>query len=333
MNDLSEPAHSGRSGDLKKNVLLSLAALCVALLFAEILVRIVDPIRPPDRVEFMVDRETYWRVIPNQADSRPPAVTVNAQGFRGVSDIGAKQSGRKRVLVLGDSYTWGMGVADDETYAEQLQDLSRGRLEVINGGTPGWGVFQFQVRLERWIERLQPDIVVVLVNTADILRQPYASEEAEQAFLRQSSLRNTVRRVSKLVTVTYRLIDRMKLQRDNRQVDNAVAMDQSNDVRPELYQSLLNRDIARLDEMFELALEHGAVPVLVAWPQRVPMTESFLAAMKNFAEVREISYLDLSETLRQHDFDTYTLPNDHHPSAFGNTLIAEELNRAITALE
>lgn len=321
-----------KSSSAKKNLLLVLASLTFALLVAEVVVRIVDPVRPPDRVEFEVDREAYWRVRANQSDDRPPATNVNAQGFRGLSDVGEKLPERTRVFVLGDSYTWGSGVADEQTYSAQLEALSKGHLEVINGGTPGWGVFQFQVRLERRIDELDPDVVVVLVNTADILRQPYASKEEEEAFLRRSTLRNAIRRTSKLVTVTYRLFDRLRLQMQNRQVANAYAMDRTGGVRPEVFERLVISDVRRLMQMARLAEQHGAKFVLVAWPQQTPNTPSFLTAMQSFAISQDVSYIDLSTALAKYPIADYTLPNDHHPSELGHRIIAEQLYSVISDL-
>lgn len=313
------------TSNVKKNLLLVAGSFFVALLIAEVALRILDPVRPADRVEFIVDQETYWRVLPDQADPRQPRVTVNTQGFRGTEDIGSRDTSRQRIFLLGDSYTWGSGINDNETYAAQLEALSDGRLDVINGGSPGWGMFQFQVRLERWIDELAPDVVVVFINTADILRQPYANEEQEREFLRRSTLRNNIRRISKIITVTVRLLERYRLQRQNRQVANAVPMNNVGGVRPELYERLLAEDTSRLSDMVELTRQEGASLVLVAWPQQIPTTDMFLAAMRAFADEHEIQYVDMTATLAEHDYDSYTLPMDHHPSALGHRLIAERL--------
>jgi lysophospholipase L1-like esterase len=311
------------TGTARKNLLLFCGALFFSLVVAEVVVRVVDPVRPLDRVEFVVDRETYWKVKPNQFDLGPPPFTVNAQGFRGTRDVGEKQPGRSRVFLLGDSYTWGWGVGDDETYAAELERLGGGRLDVINGGTSGWGVFQFQARLRQWIDELDPDVVVVLVNTGDILRQPYPTREEEEAFLRRSALRNAVRDFSKLVTVTVRLLDRIRQW--NRPVANAVAMDPAGRVPDNVYQSLLTRDVQRLAQMVERTRQHGARFVLVAWPQRIPSTPPFLSALAAFAREHDVTYLDLSSTLEPYELEEYSLPDDPHPSAFGHRLIAERI--------
>jgi lysophospholipase L1-like esterase len=319
------------SAESKRNLLLFVGASAFALLSAEVIVRVVDPVRPPDRVEYQVDPDLYWQVRPNQSDNRPPATNVNSLGFRSAREVGAKDPARRRVFVIGDSYTWGWGVADDKTYSAQLESLSEGQLEVINGGTPGWGIFQFRAQLERWIEPLAPDYVVVLINTADILRQPYPTEAEEQEFLRRSALRNRIRNLSKLVTVTYRLIERSRLAAQNQAVANAYAMDQQGSVPAGTFARLLDADLARLKDMARIASEGGAKLVLVAWPQEVPMTPAFLSAMSSFAAANGVAYIDLSATLAMYEPKEYSLPNDHHPSEFGNELIARQLLSTISA--
>lgn len=320
------------SANAKKNALLTLGSLVFALLVAEIALRILDPVRPVDRVEFEVDRETYWRVRANQSDNRPPATHVNSQGFRGIRDVGEKQPGQTRVFVLGDSYTWGQGVADDQTYSAQLEAASDGLLDVINGGTPGWGVFQFQARLRRWIDDIDPDVIVVLIITMDVLRQPYASKEEEEAFLRKSALRNNIRRISKLVTVTVRLLERIGLQAQNRQLDNARPMDRTGGVSSTVYDRLLASDTDRLTDMVNLAKERDMEFVLVAWPQQVPNTPAFLAAMESFAEDHDVTYVDLSSSLAPYGSDEYSLPYDDHPNAFGHSLVADALSKVLAGL-
>ena len=72
--------------------------------------------------------------------------------------------GRRRVVALGDSSTFGWGVADDETYAAQLEatldgDAKADTWEVLNLGVPGYSTFQGTVMLAREALPLAPDVV------------------------------------------------------------------------------------------------------------------------------------------------------------------------------
>lgn len=70
-----------------------------------------------------------------------------------------------RVLCAGDSHTWGAQVEREESYPAQLQrHLDRvepGVYSVVNQGLPGMNTAQIRERLPVWIQRYQPDIVVV----------------------------------------------------------------------------------------------------------------------------------------------------------------------------
>jgi hypothetical protein len=52
------------------------------------------------------------------------------------------------VLVFGDSFTFGVGVGNDETYAAQIVKLSDRRVAAHNFGVSGWGPHQFLAGLQ-----------------------------------------------------------------------------------------------------------------------------------------------------------------------------------------
>lgn len=71
----------------------------------------------------------YWRLKPNQdcftkVDRKP--VHINAHGTRGPEFQIEKPPGTFRILSLGDSRTFGWGVADEDTYSRRLEQLLEG---------------------------------------------------------------------------------------------------------------------------------------------------------------------------------------------------------------
>lgn len=85
-------------------------------------------------------------------------VTINADGQRGPSHPAARVPGKRRIAVLGDSQTWGDGVADDETFVARLDG---GDTEVLSFATPGWGTDQQLLVLDAEAARWSPDVVVL----------------------------------------------------------------------------------------------------------------------------------------------------------------------------
>lgn len=89
-------------------------------------------------------------------------VSINQYGFRGEP---VPSSSANTILVLGDSYTFGVYVSDDETYPAVLNKLVQRRNDkwhVINGGyVGGFETDQQYVWLKKNIEKINPKMVVL----------------------------------------------------------------------------------------------------------------------------------------------------------------------------
>jgi len=85
----------------------------------------------------------------------------NSRGLRGRAEHAYdKPPGVRRVLVLGDSFTFGEDVSDDETYAHFLQQRLPG-VEVLNLGVHGYGHDQMLLYLREEGRKYRPDVVVL----------------------------------------------------------------------------------------------------------------------------------------------------------------------------
>lgn len=85
---------------------------------------------------------------------------INSRGLRDREIVPARTGAGVRVLCLGDSFTWGWGVGDDETYPKVLERELPGS-EGINAGVCGWGTAQELLWLEREGLAYAPDAVVL----------------------------------------------------------------------------------------------------------------------------------------------------------------------------
>lgn len=113
-----------------------------------------------------------WRPRPDLAISMwdGKKLTTNAQGFRSHRDYAAeKSSSSLRLLVLGDSFTFGEEVADDEVWTQRLELLCP-RLEVFNLGVHGYGHDQMLLLLRELGRQLAPDVVLVGFLNTDMYR-------------------------------------------------------------------------------------------------------------------------------------------------------------------
>jgi len=114
-----------------------------------------------------------WALKPNLRDvpvGRGKMLSSNSKGVRGRREHGAvKPKGATRILVIGDSFTFGEDVGDDETYSHHLEWLLPGT-EVINLGVHGYGHDQMLIYLREEIGRYRPDVVILGFLTGDMER-------------------------------------------------------------------------------------------------------------------------------------------------------------------
>lgn len=108
------------------------------------------------------DGDLGWASRPNLAipDMWGPKASLHtdANGFRGrVAPAASTPPGKVRVICSGDSFTFGYGVGDDQTWCAQLAELDP-RLETINMGQGGYGVDQAFLWYRRDGVRFAPTI-------------------------------------------------------------------------------------------------------------------------------------------------------------------------------
>jgi len=100
-------------------------------------------------------------------------LVINAHGLRGPDHPYEKPRGAHRTLLLGDSFTEGYTVAEEETVRARLQALldAAGCVphEVINGGTAAYSTDQEYLFFLEEGARYAPDVVVVLFYYNDLV--------------------------------------------------------------------------------------------------------------------------------------------------------------------
>jgi len=126
-----------------------------------------------ERVSFAIDsydEKLGWRLSINLdlVDRLGNRVTSNSKGVRGNKEF-SDTTDAIRVVTLGDSFTFGQCVADDETYSSYLEQMDD-KLEVVNLGVHGYGTDQQLLKLQLEGVQYQPNIVVVGVVNENLTR-------------------------------------------------------------------------------------------------------------------------------------------------------------------
>jgi hypothetical protein len=101
--------------------------------------------------EMVNERPGSWRFV----------YTVNEFQYRG-TPIGISNTyAVPNIVLLGDSYTFGEGVADTGTFGAVMADKLQGKFNVVNLGVPGWGLTQ-EIRRYYEFGRLYDPSAVIL---------------------------------------------------------------------------------------------------------------------------------------------------------------------------
>jgi lysophospholipase L1-like esterase len=162
-----------------------LAACVIGLGIAEGLTRIFIPdpyLSFENRLDLFVEDEALgYRTRPLYRGYAQGTIRLrtDAVGYRGTGDPRVKPDKTLRILGLGDSVMWGVGVQEEDTYMRRLEEKLNGRpvgsrrIETLNGAVVGYSTHQELRALERDGLRLQPDVVLI----GFVLNDSFPSED------------------------------------------------------------------------------------------------------------------------------------------------------------
>ena len=244
------------------------------------------------RADTEVDFDGHYVKIP------PTTVRINAQGLRAEREYAVpKPAGRTRLLMLGDSFVFGSGVEEPETFVRRFEALRGGDLEVINLGVPGYNsTHAVELLAERGL-RFSPDGVVLFVSDNDFFAEGSRRLAERQAQGEQWALERYAE-------------GRVEGQR---KADSVWRRD------PE---TTLARLLEAVDRLEALGRARGfAVRVFLLFPHE--LEADILAMGMGITRLTDDAYLK--------DITSLQIPRDLHPNAAGHARLAQLLLGALDA--
>jgi lysophospholipase L1-like esterase len=354
------------------SLLLLIGALVVALALAEGLVRLasgmglvdLDPtlaeVALPDEIAEQVDRGPqtaqgplyvgdpvlHHRMAPNWSGAFPEEIAqkvgrsdvtiqTNSLGLRSAKLIQPKPDDLFRIVVLGDSVTFGWGVRGEDTYTSQLAGLLAAlhpgqRYEVVNAGVSGYGTWQEALWLQDQAAALQPDLVVVqahLNDAADNLWGTFGQATDQPSALAQKS---ALVRLIQLVLLA---------QRGGGTGSGSCANDWNEAGRRVCWETTT----ALLDDIQTTAQTHGAQAALMPMPMRWQVepgitdprtwvdTARYQGELGEYARGQGWLFVDplpAFQNVAKGGAPSHFL-DVGHPNEAGHRLLAQELYRAL----
>lgn len=165
------------ASETRKLLALGAVGLLLALLSVELVVRLIEPREVLREFFERPDPVLHHTFIPN-AKGRQKTLefdapyVINSHGLRNDELPLTKPAGVKRLLMLGDSFTEGLGVRGDETFTSRLRDKVAqagfgDRWQIINGGVASYSPLLEYVYLKNHGLAFQPDLVILNLDLSD----------------------------------------------------------------------------------------------------------------------------------------------------------------------
>ncbi len=316
---------------MKKNLLLAGLSLLVAMAAAEVGLRAAGTLAPPPYPPTPRLPELYtgypaygYALRPSRTmrydypPEHPRTLTVvsNSDGFRNRREFDEADD-RPRILIVGDSYTFGEGVEAEERFSDLIESREPG-WRVDNMGMTGFGPDLMIMALESLAPKADPDIVVLALAFDDFRRV-----RARYAGMGFPSPRFELgdRGLARVPFPTPKPWERSHL------VHGFLMALEDARLREPLGAGEWRINRAILDRFRELAGEHGFQPVLVylAGPWTGALHQRRAAFVREYGEEHGIPAVDVSEAIHSADPDEVYLPRNSHYSAAGHAVVASEL--------
>ena len=167
------------------NIILIIIALCLPFIAGEVAYRTYHYFKftaKGNSVQSLnLDQELGWRTTSGyvfkgvKLDSASTRYEVDIQtNDQGFQLYGNRDSSKVKIFFIGDSFTQAKAVSNNKTYYSLFTD--RLPVESFAYGVGGYGTLQEYMILDKYIDEILPDIIVLQCSTNDFINNSYELE-------------------------------------------------------------------------------------------------------------------------------------------------------------
>jgi hypothetical protein len=318
------------------NTLVLLGAVVLTVVLAEGILRLSNAV-PSEGVHTVTKQEfdavpgifaPHQKVRLQQITGLPYQVTINSLGYRGADFPMRKPAGEARVVLVGDSFTFGEHVNDNDTLPRRLEtELGTfcAGVRVINAGVGGTTISDQRHVAERSVA-LDPDLILLVFYENDVINlagpqmwDELAANRARKSWFPFSVIyRHT--RSSALWNLLMRVRGRWRTAGERQELARNPAEQHERDGS-----ALRTQYADRLRDLVKSMAAQGRPLAATAFPSHHTLRESSWERIEWFSTIvaqSRIPYFDIAQELartKRSTSDLYLLPLDGHasPAAYG----------------
>ncbi len=304
----------GKNKNLILNIFLLVGTIIFLLLIAEIALRVV-----------YYDKTTSHDFGPTQRFNYN-YVQLNNEGFRDKDYSITKPDGVKRIIGLGDSYTYGWGIKNiNDSYLKVLEKRlnENGKYEVMNFGLPGRDTKGELEILKNNALKYNPDLIVIGYLPNDMKNVDKEIKEYEWKEIKLPFhfwLRNYFYLYFFLETQYNKILEKFNYKETYYSYLTKVLNSKVN--------KEYNKQFFR--EISEISKEKGMKVLVVVFPMIYNLQNYSYTEADNFvkgaADENDFYFLDLLDTYKKYKESELVLSRfDAHPNEFAHKLAADAI--------
>jgi lysophospholipase L1-like esterase len=238
------------------NILLIIISIFFALIIAELIIRCLIP--------ECSKNFTYGKLI-----------VRNTDGFRDRDFMIPKPPSIYRILVLGDSFVWGVGLDMKDTLPKILEsmlhkEMKTPKIEVINAGEGGYNTRQELLRFRDKGLKYEPNMVILVYFLNDVLNSVLPEKKNTKSAL--NSITTNLVRLLRVMELRSRIV--MFVSQRIRDIIRKIYLDEQNpfllvDTMNNLYTNDYIGWVNSKKDLFEISRickEHNAYFIGVIYP-------------------------------------------------------------------
>jgi lysophospholipase L1-like esterase len=336
---------------IEKLVLVMIVAIA-PILGAELALRAFVPPREATTKLFVQDDELGWKLNPGATDTWGDVVVhINEKGSRGPVVPYERTAGKKRVLFLGDSVTFGYRIARWNDTFPFLADSLASRtdsveIETVNLSVEGYSQWQEAIVMQSEGARYQPDLVVLGFVLNDVTEMFHLVKfgGAEEGFQMRHAASSWIGRVLSKSAIVYEVQNVTREIKAKRSLGQDLRLGAIKQQSLDVETLMRHPDQANVKTAWDFALadvqkvadqcRQLKIPlVVVAFPFEVQLHDAMnlgtpQRVLFNYTQARNIEMIDLlpplSAAVCGQDNVAPFLDEDHF-SLEGHRMVAEQL--------
>ena len=327
-----------------KIISLILVYLIIAFIFLEILSRTFRSYNDTNPVYIIQHPLLPYTMLKNSKTKSilGNEISINSHGFRDYEYNKNKDKNTYRILVLGDSTTYGYGIKMEHSYPKVLENLLNKnfkdkKIEVLNLGVSGFNFIDYYNLYIEYGAQFQPDSIIIgamkndyILNSLKVTIEDGVGKRPGSFWVRYNIPPFVLRilRNSGLYLLTGNALKNTKsLKKNNVSKINSELIESQNQKIDKVISSYISK-FNKISDELNIPIYYLYLPSRLEVELNKHANKFHEKLQKNSRDKKNITYIDMLKSVRKNSsrVEEIVTPQDaSHPTPFGHSIFANSI--------